>query len=159
MTIGIWRILQAVGVRTTYEARNGEDAWRLFLANPCDVIFLDWVMEGLSGLDFTAKARIAPDSANAFVPILMLSGYTSIERAHAARDAGVNEFLAKPVSPKTILDRMFAVIEHLRPFVRTKAYLGPCRRRRWNDDAFKGTERRITESNIVKPEEPSANAA
>src|SRR6185436_2011519 len=125
----------------------------------CDVIFADWEMEGMSGLEFTTKVRSAPDSPNAFVPILMLTSYTSIERVHAARDAGVNEFLAKPVSAKTVIARLTSVIEHPRPFVRTKSYFGPCRRRRRNDDHFQGPERRSAEGNIVKPEEASANAA
>jgi hypothetical protein len=58
-----------------------------------------------------------------------------------ARDAGVNEFLAKPVSVKAILTRLISVIEHPRPFVRTKTYFGPCRRRRV-DDEYRGPERR-----------------
>ncbi len=152
-------ILQAVGIKTIVVAGNGQDAWRQFLANACDVIFMDWEMEGMSGLEFTTKVRTAPDSPNAFVPILMLTSYTSMERVHAARDAGVNEFMAKPVSAKTVIARLTSVIEHPRPFVRTKNYFGPCRRRRRNDDTFQGPERRTAESDVIKPEEASANAA
>jgi DNA-binding response OmpR family regulator len=72
----------------------------------------------------------------------MLTGHTSVERVRLARDAGVNEFLAKPVSVKAMLTRLTAVIEHPRPFVRTKVYFGPCRRRRGADE-YRGPERRV----------------
>ena len=71
----------------------------------------------------------------------MLTGYTHIERVRQARDAGVNEFLAKPVSVKAIMTRLISVIEHPRPYVRTKSYFGPCRRRR-GDEEYRGPERR-----------------
>lgn len=57
-----------------------------------------------------------------------------------ARDAGVNEFIAKPVSVKTMMSRLSAVIEHPHPFVRTNGYFGPCRRRRVEEHT--GEERR-----------------
>ena len=85
--------------------------------------------------------RTSPNSPNPFVPIIMLTGYTHVDHVRQARDAGVNEFLAKPVSVKAILTRLISVIEHPRPFVRTKYYFGPCRRRRV-DDEYQGPERR-----------------
>jgi CheY-like chemotaxis protein len=141
MRMLVTAILEAFGIKSVYEAATAEEGWKIQLQSPCDVIFVDWVMEGMSGLEFTQRARTAPDSPNPFVPIVMLTGHTSIERVHVARDAGVNEFLAKPVSSKAILSRLVAVIEHPRPFVRTRIYFGPCRRRR-RDDVYHGPERR-----------------
>jgi len=134
-------ILQAFGVIQIYEADSGERAWQqLREANP-DICVVDWVMEGMSGLDFTAKVRSDPAAPNPFVPIIMLTGYTQIERVLQARDAGVNEFIAKPVSVKTMMQRLVSVIESPRPYVRTKVYFGPCRRRR-GADQHQGPERR-----------------
>lgn len=134
-------ILQAFGIKAVYECADAEQAWQLLSDHQCDIVFLDWVMDGMSGLEFTQKVRTDPNSPNPFVPIVMLTGHTSIERVRAARDAGVNEFLAKPVSAKAILTRLVAVIEHPRPFVRTKVYFGPDRRRR-RDGGYHGPERR-----------------
>ena len=136
-------VLEAFGVKTVLEAENAEDGWEIMKLQRCDIVFCDWVMSGMSGLEFAEKMRTAPDSPNPFVPIIMLTGHTSIERVNAARDAGVTEFLAKPVSSKAILSRLIAVIEHPRPFVRTKAYFGPCRRRR--KEGAHGPERRQSE--------------
>jgi DNA-binding response OmpR family regulator len=138
-------ILYAFGVKSNREASSGEDAWRWLAENHCDVIFLDWVMEGMTGLAFTRKLRTEADSPNRFVPIVMLTGHSSRERVQAARDAGVTEFLTKPVAANTVLARLTAVIENPRPFVRTNAYFGPCRRRR-RPEEYGGDERRIGES-------------
>src|SRR5580698_4845724 len=133
--------LQAFGVSQIYEADSGERAWTVLReANP-DVIVLDWVMEGMSGLELVSMIRANPASPNPFVPVIMLTGHTSLEHVREARDAGINEFIAKPVSVKTMMSRLVAVIEHPRPYVRTKGYFGPCRRRRSLDE-YRGPERR-----------------
>jgi DNA-binding response OmpR family regulator len=100
-------------------------------------------MDGMNGLDFARQVRTSPQSPNPFLPIIMLTGHTHIDHVRLARDAGVNEFLAKPVSVKAIFTRLVSVIEHPRPFVRTKAYFGPCRRRRATEE-YRGPERRST---------------
>ena len=107
--------------------------------NP-DVIFLDWMMDGMSGIDVVKEIRTSPKSPNPFVPVIMLTGHTSLQHVQTARDAGVTEFLAKPVSAKGVMSRLVAVIENPRPYVRTKVYYGPCRRRRI--EAWNGEERR-----------------
>jgi CheY-like chemotaxis protein len=142
-------VLLAVGIRNVLEASDADDGWRKLLANPCDLVFVDWVMDGKSGLDFTKQVRTAPDSPNPYLPVVMVSGHTSVERVRDARDAGVNEFLAKPVSSKAILHRLSSVIDNPRPFVRTKTYFGPCRRRRSED--YHGPERRIAQSETIDP--------
>jgi two-component system, chemotaxis family, chemotaxis protein CheY len=134
-------ILRAFGVLDIFEAADGEKAWAMLRETQPDVVVLDWMLEGMSGLDFTIKVRTSPDTPNPFVPIIMLTGHTHIERVRQARDAGVNEFLAKPVSVSAIFSRLVSVIEHPRPYVRTKSYFGPCRRRR-PSDSYGGPERR-----------------
>jgi two-component system chemotaxis response regulator CheY len=150
------RILQAFGIKTIYDASNAHQAWEIFTINPCDILLVDWVLEGMNGIELTEKVRNSPDSPNPFIPIIMVSGYTNLECVHAARDAGVTEFLAKPVSSKAILSRLTAVIENPRPFVRTKTYFGPCRRRR-NDPMYRGPERRVAD--LVTIDDDTTDAA
>jgi DNA-binding response OmpR family regulator len=87
--------------------------------------------------------RTSNDCPNPYVSIIMVTGYTQLEHVHLARDAGVTEFLAKPISANSVLARMTAVIENPRAFVRTPDYFGPCRRRRHDKD-YTGPERRGT---------------
>jgi two-component system chemotaxis response regulator CheY len=150
-------ILQAFGAVQIFEAADAQRAYVILRdANP-DVLILDWMMEGMSGLDLVKQIRSAPNSPNPFVPVIMLTGHTHIDHVRQARDAGVNEFLAKPVSVKAILSRLIAVIEHPRPFVRTKVYFGPCRRRRAVDE-YKGPERRSTHEHTAIDSPKSATA-
>jgi len=150
-------ILQAFGTIQIYEAANGEHAWAILREINPDVVLLDWQMEGMTGLDFARMVRTEPNSPNPFLPIVMLTGHTHVDHVRQARDAGVNEFLAKPVSVKAIFTRLVAVIEHPRSFVRTKNYFGPCRRRRGNDE-YRGPERRTTSETTALDDAPLAKA-
>ena len=134
-------ILQAFGVKQVFEADSAERAWTTLREVNPDVIVLDWVMEGKSGLELARMIRTMPEAPNAFVPLIMLTGYTQAHHVAQARDAGINEFLAKPVSATALMTRLMSVIEQPRPFVRTGVYFGPCRRRRGDED-YTGPERR-----------------
>src|ERR1700728_1146393 len=63
------------------------------------------------------------------------------KRVIGARDAGVTEFLAKPISAKALYQRVFNVVANPRPFIKTKTYFGPDRRRNVNL-SYVGPERR-----------------
>lgn len=141
-------IMQAFGAEQIFEADGGERAWDMMRETNPDVIILDWQMEGMSGLDFAKQVRTSPQTRNPFVPIIMLTGHTQIDHVRQARDAGVNEFLAKPVSVKAIMSRLVSVIDHPRPYVRTKYYFGPCRRRRVVDE-YDGWERRTAAETTI----------
>jgi two-component system chemotaxis response regulator CheY len=71
----------------------------------------------------------------------MITGHLTVRRIAEARDAGVNEFVAKPITARSVLDRLQLIIDHPRPFVRTDDFFGPDRRRR-NDPAYDGPLRR-----------------
>jgi two-component system chemotaxis response regulator CheY len=113
---------------------------------PADLIIVDWYMEPLDGLDFVRLVRNAKDSQNPYVPIIMLTGFTEHQRVAEARDAGVNEYLAKPVSVQSVAKRISSVINHPRPFIRAKKYFGPCRRRK-----DYGVPRGMTERRTLDP--------
>jgi len=141
----VFAILHGFGVHHIFEAAGAEQAWAMLADLKPDIIFLDWTMIGMTGVELTRMIRTNAASPDPFVPIIMLSGHTSIEHVREARDAGVTEFLAKPVSAQAILSRLAAVIEHPRPFVRTGFYFGPDRRRHARDE-YKGPERRDDEA-------------
>ena len=137
-------ILLALGTRLVAEAADGADAFKELRVFPADVIICDWNMSPLDGLDFVRLVRTAKDSPNPFVPILMLTGHTEMARVIEARDAGVHEFLAKPISAKGLYSRISSIIESPRTFIRASGYFGPDRRRRaaGGKMEYKGKERR-----------------
>ncbi|MDA0652104.1 MAG: response regulator [Proteobacteria bacterium] len=147
-------ILHALGVKNTCQANDAAMAFQELRHFSADVIIVDWHMEPLDGLDFVRLVRTAKDSPNPYVPIIMLSGYTEYRRITEARDAGINEFLAKPISAKSIYQRIAAIIDNPRPFIRSKNYFGPDRRRRNS-----GPPRNIRERRKQKNSGTSANQA
>lgn len=126
----IQSILFALGVRTVLEVGDVAQAFEELKSFEADLIITDWHMEPLDGLDFVRMVRNDPTSPNPYLPIVMLTGHTELQRVVDARDAGVNEFLAKPLSAKALYSRLAAIIDNPRPFIRTKTYFGPCRRRK-----------------------------
>ena len=134
-------IFHSFGVRHLKEAGDGAEAFRSLATFPADVIVVDWRMEPVDGLKFTRLIRTGEDSPDPFVPILMLTGNTEKQRVFEARDAGVTEFLAKPVSARKLYDRITSMIERPRFFIRSATYFGPDRRRR-DDPDYTGPERR-----------------
>ena len=140
-TVGLLsRILRSFGVRTIATATDGSDAFSVLRARAVDVIICDWNMRPLDGLRFVRLMRLSPDSPNPFVPIIMLTAHAEANRVEEARDAGANEFLAKPISPATLLSRLTSVVLAPREFIKTKDYFGPDRRRQ--NRPFGGPERR-----------------
>ena len=152
MCMLIRTILNAFGVRNVIEATDGADALKVMKHFPADIIICDWVMQPLDGLEFVRLVRTGKDSPNPYVPVIMLTGHTERHRVMEAREAGVSEFLAKPVSPKKIYTRIRSIIEHQRNFIKTKTYFGPDRRRQ-DVASYKGIERRKikTEAIAVQP--------
>lgn len=134
-------MLQSLGVQQIRLASNGEEALAAARRWSTDVAFVDMRMAPMDGIAFTRAIRTNPGGADPFLPIIMLTGHAHRDHVLEARDAGVTEFLAKPLSAKALVDRLRTVIERQRPFVRTDAYTGPDRRRRPSDD-YSGPRRR-----------------
>jgi DNA-binding response OmpR family regulator len=129
MSALVTEILSALGIRNVCAVNDAAKAFKELQHFGADVIIVDWHMQPLDGIDFVKLVRTAKDSPNPYVPIIMLSGFTEYRRVVEARDAGVNEFLAKPISAKALYQRFASLIDNPRPFIRTKTYFGPDRRR------------------------------
>ena len=134
-------VLKSIGVKHLRESRNGAEALAILREWQCDVAMVDFRMQPIDGVEFTRLVRNAKDSANVFLPIIMLTGYADRTRVIEARDAGVTELIVKPVTAQAVIARLNSVIYHPRQFVRTEDYFGPDRRRAINPD-YKGPERR-----------------
>jgi two-component system, chemotaxis family, chemotaxis protein CheY len=141
MRMLIMEILRAIGIRDAHEANDGAEALAEMRARRIDLVITDIAMQPIDGVDFVRLVRNSADSPNPTVPIIMITGHSTQSKVVEARDAGVNEFLAKPVTAKGVLDRIHRVIDRPRSFIRTEDYFGPDRRRR-ADPEYKGPMRR-----------------
>ena len=134
-------VLNSLGVWQIQEASDGADALKELEIFQADLLICDLMMVPFDGIELTEMIRNAKDSPNRFIPIIMLTGHTEMYRVAEARDAGVDEFLAKPISARTLYARLIEVIERRRPFVKSRTYFGPDRRRQ-NDPNYRGPKRR-----------------
>jgi two-component system chemotaxis response regulator CheY len=136
-------ILQSAGIRKIREVSDGSMALEALREHPVDLAIVDFNMFPLDGVEFTRLVRNSPDSANPYLPIIMMTGHSEKTRVTEARDAGVTEFVVKPITAKAIFDRIQAVIIRPRPFVKAETYFGPDRRR--STSAYRGPMRRATD--------------
>ncbi|MBO9708691.1 MAG: response regulator [Caulobacter sp.] len=141
MRMLLTEILRAIGVKHVSEALDGAEALQVLREREIDIVITDLTMGPLDGIDFVRLLRNSPDSPNPFLPVVMVTGHSTQRRVRDARDAGVNEFLAKPVTAGGLIHRLTLVIEQPRPFVRCPDYFGPERRRR-AEPGFEGPWRR-----------------
>ncbi|WP_417515550.1 response regulator [Minwuia sp.] len=123
-------ILRSLGAGTVLQAETGQEAMNVIRVEEPDFVVLDHRLPDIDGVSVTKMIRTNEDSPNPFLPVLMVTGYAEPEVVFAARDNGVNEFIAKPVSVEAVAHRLSTMINKARPFVRTKEYFGPDRRRR-----------------------------
>jgi PleD family two-component response regulator len=152
----MYSILMSVGFKQVFRATNGEEAFDIVCKNDPDLIITDWMMNPMDGLEFTKKVRRHPASPNPYVPILMMTGFSSRPRVEGARDSGITEFLVKPFKAKDLCARITQIIEKPRQFVEAENFFGPDRRRRL-EEGYVGARKR--DDDPVEPPPGSDDSA
>ena len=113
-------LLHGFGAREVHEAEDGATGLEAFTHHMPDIVITDWAMPIFDGLELTQMIRQPGSNGNPFVPIIMLTGHSEKKRVIAARDAGVTEFLAKPLSAKALYQRILNVVANPRPSSRPR---------------------------------------
>ncbi len=85
-------------------AADGDEAWALFCASPVRVIVSDWMMPGTDGLELCRRVRARKTDYVYFILLTNLAANT--ENQQAAVEAGVDDFLSKPVDPQELWMRL-----------------------------------------------------
>ena len=134
-------LLLGFGSREVHEAPDGASGLDAFNKFTPDIVIIDWAMPLLDGLELAQLIRQPDTNASPFTPIIMLTAHSERRRVTAARDAGVTEFMVKPISAGALHRRIVNVIANPRRFIRTRNYFGPDRRRN-NASGYTGPERR-----------------
>ncbi|MGO9629262.1 MAG: response regulator transcription factor [Xanthobacteraceae bacterium] len=129
----IRNLLVNCGVKDINEAGDGINALETIRTVGPDVVLLDWEMALLSGAELVRIVRSPGVFPVPDVPIIMLSGHGERWRVVEAVRLGVNEYLIKPVSAKSIYDRLVSITLQPRPTVQLGDYYGPEPRKRAGD--------------------------
>jgi CheY-like chemotaxis protein len=142
------KVLGALLGRLGYDAvtaRCGDEAWELFNAEPTRLIVSDWMMPGTDGLALCEKVRAHPRTPYTYF-ILLTANRTTPENYALASDAGVDDFLTKPIDREALQMRLrvaerilqfTAEIRHLKELIPMCAY---CRKVRDEDDYWEQVE-------------------
>jgi two-component system, chemotaxis family, chemotaxis protein CheY len=135
-------VLRSIGITDVAVAEDGIAGLKLFEERIPDIVITDWMMPNLDGVALTKKIRSHPIEARRQTPVILVTAANQRSKIEFARACGIDEFVLKPISAKSIVDRLREVIEKPRPFVNLRTYAGPCRRRR-SDPGFLGPYRRF----------------
>lgn len=92
---------------------DGEEALLLARESTPDIVLLDWMVEGLSGLEVCRRLRRAPETAN--IPIIMLTARGEEEDRVRGLETGADDYVTKPFSPRELVARVGAVLRRVRP--------------------------------------------
>lgn len=112
----IQELIAASLARAGYRVERAADAQEAYVrvreAVP-DLILLDWMMPGMSGIDLARRLRAEPMSRN--VPIIMLTARSGERDRVAGLESGADDYITKPFSPRELLARIAAVLRRGQP--------------------------------------------
>ena len=92
---------------------DGDEALVLAAEDLPDLIILDWMIEGTSGIEVCRQLRRNQDTAH--VPIIMLTAREAEDDRIRGLETGADDYLTKPFSPRELLARVAAVMRRIRP--------------------------------------------
>ena len=145
-------ILNGLGMFRLSMADRSDRALSMLQAEPIDLVITDFNMPGLSGIGLAQRIRQEIRSKNPrfnpSIPIIMITSFGTKKCLIAARDAGVDEFLAKPFTTLGVAEHIDSAINMQRPFIVSDTYIGPCRRRKV-DPILSGLRRREADRSAV----------
>ena len=92
---------------------NAEYAENLIREALPDLIILDWMLPGMSGVEFAKRVRGNPNTKN--IPIIMLTAKSDESNKLKGLDTGADDYMTKPFSPKELIARIKAVLRRKTP--------------------------------------------
>jgi len=92
---------------------DGEEALMMVRERMPDLVLLDWMVEGISGIEVCRRLRRLPEAAN--VPIIMLTARGEEADRIRGLETGADDYVTKPFSPRELLARVAAVLRRVRP--------------------------------------------
>ncbi len=132
-------ILRELGVKNVFDTDTPEKGFEIFNQDEPDLVLIDWAPD-FDGIGLLEKIRMDENSNHPFVPVIMVTAHSEVDRVIEARDAGMTEYLTKPVSAKRVYQRISKIVESNRKFIRISEFFGPDRRRKKTE--LTGDERR-----------------
>lgn len=122
------QVVSGFGVKQLHRADSVIDAQALIRTKTFDLIISDVQMPVTDGIEFIEWLRRDGGESNRYVPVILVTGHTRTSQIFKLRDAGSNYVVAKPITPKVLLERIFWVAREERAFIECDTFIGPDRR-------------------------------
>jgi DNA-binding response OmpR family regulator len=132
--------LTGLGISQIRECADSDMAQQLIGEFDPDLCIYDWETGPTDAISFVRKLRASESDRQSEMRLIMITGNSNTRRVIDARNAGVDEFLVKPISLRALHGRLLTLVDNPRLFVRTSGYTGPDRRRHCRP--FAGGDRR-----------------
>lgn len=100
--------LRQFGFKNIDEATDGTKALEKMKEKKYDLVLSDWNMEPMSGLDLLKQVRANPETKS--IPFILITAESKVENIIAAKQAGVNNYIVKPLNANTLKEKLTAVI-------------------------------------------------
>lgn len=95
------------------EADSAQAAHPIIVDNKPDMVLLDWMMPGLSGIEFARRLR--KDEMTSDIPIIMLTAKTDEDNKIQGLESGIDDYITKPFSPRELVARLKTVLRRTTP--------------------------------------------
>lgn len=136
--------LTGLGINQIRECADSGMAQQLIGEFEPDLCIFDWSTGPVDAITFIKNLRARESDRTSATQLIMMMGNANTRSVIEARNAGVDEFLVKPISLRALHGRLLTLVENPRVFVRTPTYTGPDRR--CHDRPFAGPDRRETDA-------------
>jgi CheY-like chemotaxis protein len=122
------RVFHGFGVRQPHRCHDAQTAMRVCGETELDLIVCDGSLGNGEAYDFIAALRRSDLEPSRYTPVMVIQGHTPADQILKARDCGANFVVAKPITPRLLLERVLWVASEQRPFIELDSYVGPDRR-------------------------------
>ena len=104
----IRHLLVQIGFTQIEEASDGTEALKKMRRNPVGLVFTDWNMVPMSGLDLVRE--MCADEKLQNTPLIMITSEARFESVKAAKEVGVRNFIVKPFNAETLKRKIESAI-------------------------------------------------
>ncbi len=145
------KLLTAFGVGRVMSVQATDDALVMLRRETFNIVFLDEMVGPLKPLHFLKMLRRDQNTRDVAVPVVMVCAQLDAGKTTTARDVGMTDVISKPVNLPAIERQLHNVLAGPRPFVNSKGYVGPDRRRMREERRHFGERPLRRDRRSVKP--------
>lgn len=117
MQVILRSMLASFGVRRIRMYESGEEALKAILAEPPNLLILDWRTRSMSGYQLLKTIRLKEFYPVCLIPVMMITAHGTRALAEKAIRAGAQSFLVKPIAPRMLMERINWVLQDDRELV------------------------------------------